>query len=117
MPSANVTLAKAALNLLAEIAAHPPGTPDTQLSERLLALLADVERGIPEPVFAPEQFAYLPTAYFDSQGVTCVDAAFAALFTVAETRLPLPIVSSGTPKVAAWRHSLRQWQRIDASAS
>lgn len=111
------TLAKAALNLLAEIVAHPPGTPDTRLGEQLLALLADAERGITEPVFAPEQFAYLPTACFDGQRVASVDIAFAALFAVAETRLPLSSVSASTPKVAAWRHSLRQWQRADASPS
>jgi len=117
MHSMDSALAKAALNLLAEIAAHRAGTPDARLSERLQALLADAERSIPEPVFAPEQFAYLPTACFDGQRVAGVDIAFAALFAVAETRLPLSTVSAGTPKVAAWRHSLRQWQRADASPS
>lgn len=117
MPSTDATLTKAALNLLADIAAQPPDTADTRLREQLVALLAEAERGITEPVFAPEQFAYLPTACFDGQRLAGVDIAFAALFAVAESRLPLPAVSASTPKVAAWRHSLRQWQRADASPS
>ncbi len=118
MPPTDATLAKAALNLLAQIAAQPPGaTTSSRLGKQFRSLLADAEGRLPEPAFAPEQFAYLPITCFDGQRIEGVDMAFAALFAVADTRFPLATWSADTPKVASWRLSLGQWQRAVASPS
>ncbi len=113
MPITNDILTRAALNLLADIAASNTGTSVLRLCEQLQALLIDAEAGIAEPMFAPEQFAYLPVVSFDGQRIEGIDVAFAALFAVAESRLPLHALSTQSPKVAAWRQSLRQWQRVE----
>lgn len=115
MPFANDSLTRDALNLLVEIAVQHPDAPNPRTREALQALLMRAEQGFPDPVFAPEQFAYLPVTCFDGDHITGVDIAFAALFAVAQTRLPLHVLSASTPKVAAWWHSLTRWQRNESA--
>jgi len=111
------TITASGLLLLNKVASHICGDPVLPLTERLLALLTEVERRIPAPAFAPEQFTYVPAEYFDGHSLGPVDVAFAALFSVAQHKLPLDKITADLQKTVAWRRSLLQRPTVAASAA